>query len=50
MKTRQQKRDEAASRQAVYDALTPTEQLARTNTRRGDSTRERVRIMARLGE
>lgn len=49
MKTRQQKRDEAAVRQAAYDQLTLEEKLARARKRGGDSTANgRTREVKRL--
>jgi len=46
MKTKEQKRAEAAERQAKYDALTVAEKLALSKSRPGTSLRERARIMA----
>lgn len=45
MKTLQKKRDEASDRQAVYDTLTTAEKIELTLTRRGESARERARLL-----
>lgn len=44
MKTKEQKRQEAKERQAIYDSLTLEEKLALILTRRGQSAREIYRL------
>lgn len=41
---RKQRADEAAVRQAEYDALTKEQKIARAESRRGNSLRERRRL------
>lgn len=41
---RKQRREEAAIRQAEYDALTPEQKIARAESRRGNSLKERRRL------
>ena len=43
---RQKRREEAAIRQAEYDALTPEQKIARAMSRRGRSKRELIRLNA----
>ncbi len=44
MKTRKQKQEEAAVRQAEYDALTTEQKIARAQSRRGNSAKELRRL------
>lgn len=51
MKTKSVRRDEADTRQDAYDQLTPTEKLARLDTRLGTgvgATRERARLQKQI--
>lgn len=47
-KTVETKREEAEARKAAHDARTPQEQLALLEHRRGDSTEERYRLLAKI--
>lgn len=49
MKTKLQKQEEAAIRQAEYTALSSEEKLARANAR-GGSTRELLRLAKRINK
>lgn len=44
MKTRKQRQEEAAVRQAEYDALTREQKIARAMSRRGNSAKELRRL------
>jgi hypothetical protein len=44
MKTRKQRQEEAAVRQAEYDALTREQKIARAMSRRGNSSKELRRL------
>lgn len=46
MKTKTQKREDAAARQAAHDRLSGFDKLAKTFERRGESRRERARLTA----
>lgn len=49
MKTRKQKQEEAAVRQAEYDALTREQKIARAMSRRGNSAKELYRLCGSEG-
>lgn len=46
MKSKTQKREEAAQRQQAHDALTTEQKINKTFSRPGNSARERKRLMA----
>lgn len=48
MKTQEQKRAEAAERQAVHDGLSTVEKLGKLAVRRGASKREKARLLEGL--
>ena len=45
MKTKDQKREEAAARQGEYDALSLRKKLEQIKLRRGESKREQARLI-----
>jgi len=50
MKTRNQKRHEAADRQAAYDSLTTMQKLNKAALSRGNSSKQKTRLLAQLGK
>lgn len=50
MKSKDQKREEAAERQAVHEGLSPLEKLSKASSRPGFSSREKGRILAEVAD
>jgi len=50
MKTKDEKRADAAERQAAHDSLTTVQKLGKIAERPGESKRERARILAEVTE
>lgn len=50
MKTKAQKQREAAERQAEYDSLSVAQKLERIAKRRGNSAKERAKLLAQQAE